>query len=40
MIAGAILVATFAMAVELGLAGLQRVLTPKGLKLSRERAAA
>ena len=40
VIAGAILVATLAMTVELGLAAMQRAMTPKGLKLSRERAAA
>lgn len=40
VLAGAILVAVLAMLVELGLAGLQRVLTPRGLKLARERAAA
>ncbi len=36
VIAGAILIATLALSVELGLAGLQRALTPKGLKLQRE----
>jgi osmoprotectant transport system permease protein len=40
VLAGAILVAVLAMLVELGLAGLQQVLTPRGLKLTRERAAA
>jgi osmoprotectant transport system permease protein len=40
VIAGAILVAALAITVELCLAGLQRVMTPKGLKLSREHAAA
>ena len=40
VLAGAILVALLAMTVELGLAGLQRLLTPRGLKLARERAAA
>lgn len=40
VIAGAILVAVLAMLVEFGLAGLQRLLTPRGLKLARERAAA
>ena len=40
VIAGAILVALLAILVELGLAGLQRLLTPKGLKLARQRAAA
>ena len=39
VIAGAILVALLAMTVELGLAGLQRLLTPRGLRLARERAA-
>lgn len=36
VIAGAILVATLALLVELGLAALQRVLTPAGVKLQRE----
>jgi osmoprotectant transport system permease protein len=40
VIAGAILVASLAILVELGLAGLQRLLTPKGLKLQRETSAA
>jgi osmoprotectant transport system permease protein len=40
VIAGAILVASLAILVELGLAGLQRALTPKGLKLQRETSAA
>ena len=40
VLAGAILVALLAIAVELGLAGIQRLLTPHGLKLARERAAA
>ncbi|MDP9188655.1 MAG: ABC transporter permease [Actinomycetota bacterium] len=40
VIAGAILVAVLAMTVEFGLAGLQRLLTPRGLKLARERSAA
>jgi osmoprotectant transport system permease protein len=40
VLAGAILVAVLAMLVEFGLAGLQRVLTPRGLRLARERAAA
>lgn len=35
VIAGAILVAVLALSVELGLAGLQSALTPKGLKLAR-----
>jgi osmoprotectant transport system permease protein len=36
VIAGAILVAVFALVVELGLAGLQTALTPRGVKLQRE----
>lgn len=36
VLAGAILVALLALAVELLLAGLQRVLTPRGLRLERE----
>jgi osmoprotectant transport system permease protein len=40
VLAGAILIAVLAILVELGLAGLQRLLTPRGLKLTRERAAA
>jgi osmoprotectant transport system permease protein len=40
VLAGAILVALLAMAVELGLAGLQWLLTPHGVKLARERVAA
>jgi osmoprotectant transport system permease protein len=40
VLAGAILVAVLAMLVEFGLAGLQRLLTPRGLKLARERSAA
>jgi osmoprotectant transport system permease protein len=40
VLAGAILVAVLAMLVELGLAGIQRILTPRGVKLARERAAA
>jgi osmoprotectant transport system permease protein len=40
VLAGAILVATLAMLVEFGLAGLQRLLTPRGLKLARESRAA
>jgi osmoprotectant transport system permease protein len=40
VLAGAILVALLAVTLELTLAGLQRVLTPRGLKLARERAAA
>jgi osmoprotectant transport system permease protein len=38
VLAGAILVALLALAVELGLAGLQKLMTPKGLKLQREAA--
>jgi osmoprotectant transport system permease protein len=40
VLAGAILVALLAVTAEVALAGLQRVLTPKGLSLSRERAEA
>ena len=40
VLAGAILVALLAMAVELGLAGVQWLLTPRGVKLARERVAA
>jgi osmoprotectant transport system permease protein len=40
VLAGAILVATLAMLVEFGLAGVQRLLTPRGLKLARESRAA
>lgn len=40
VLAGAILVALLAVTIELGLAGLQRLLTPRGLRLSRETAAA
>ena len=40
VLAGAILVAMLAIAVELGLAGIQRLLTPAGLRLQRTRAAA
>ena len=40
VIAGAILVALLAILVELGLAGIQRLLTPKGLKLARGPSAA
>ena len=36
VLAGAILVALLALAFELVLAGLQRLLTPRGLKLERE----
>jgi osmoprotectant transport system permease protein len=40
VLAGAILIAILAIAVEFGLAALQRLLTPRGLKLARETAAA
>jgi osmoprotectant transport system permease protein len=40
LLAGAILVAFLALAVELLLAGVQRLLTPRGLRLAREHAAA
>jgi osmoprotectant transport system permease protein len=40
VLAGAILVALLAITVELVLAGVQRLLTPRGLKLERARAAA
>ena len=40
VLAGAILVALLAMTVELGLAGLQWLLTPRGVKVAREHAAA
>lgn len=40
VLAGAILVALLAIAVELGLAGVQRLLTPRGLKLARDPSAA
>lgn len=40
VLAGAILIALLALIVEFGLAGLQRLLTPRGLKVARERAAA
>jgi osmoprotectant transport system permease protein len=39
VLAGAILIALLAMLVEFGLAGVQRLLTPRGLKVLRERAA-
>ena len=39
VLAGAILVATLAITVELALAGLQRLLTPRGLELQRAAAA-
>ena len=38
VVAGAILVAVLALSVELGLAGLQSALTPRGVKLQRARA--
>jgi osmoprotectant transport system permease protein len=40
VIAGAILIALLTLTLELSLAGLQRLLTPKGLKLARAGAAA
>jgi osmoprotectant transport system permease protein len=40
VVAGAILIALLALALELGLAGLQWLLTPRGLKLTRATAAA
>ncbi len=40
VLAGAILVAVLAMAIEFALAGIQRLLTPRGLTLARERSAA
>jgi len=40
LLAGAILVATLALTVELLLAGVQRLLTPRGLAIQREAAAA
>jgi osmoprotectant transport system permease protein len=40
VLAGAILVALLAVAVELALAGVQRLLTPRGLELEREAARA
>jgi osmoprotectant transport system permease protein len=40
VLAGAILVALLALAVELALAGLQRLLTPRGVQLERGRASA
>jgi ABC-type proline/glycine betaine transport system permease subunit len=40
VLAGAILVALLALIVEFSLAGVQRLLTPRGLELQRERAAA
>ena len=36
VLAGAILIALLAVAVELGLAGVQRLLTPRGMRLARE----
>jgi osmoprotectant transport system permease protein len=40
VVAGAIVVALLALAVELGLAGVQRLLTPRGLRLDRDGARA
>jgi osmoprotectant transport system permease protein len=40
VLAGAILVAALAITVELSLAGLQRAMTPRGLRVQREAAAA
>ena len=40
VVAGAIVIALFAMAIELLLAGVQRLVTPRGLKLQRMRAGA
>jgi osmoprotectant transport system permease protein len=40
VLAGAILVALLALAIELALAGLQRLLTPRGIRLQREPASA
>lgn len=40
VLAGALLVALLALAVELGLAGLQRLLTPRGMRVQREAAPA
>jgi ABC-type proline/glycine betaine transport system permease subunit len=40
VIAGAIVVALLALAVELGLAGVQRLLTPRGLQVQRDSARA
>jgi osmoprotectant transport system permease protein len=40
VLAGAIVVAVLALAVEFALAGLQRLLTPRGLALQRARAGA
>ena len=40
VLAGAILIAALAIAIELSLAGVQRLLTPRGLKLAREGASA
>ena len=40
VLAGAILVALLALAVELGLAAVQRLLTPRGIELEREQARA
>jgi osmoprotectant transport system permease protein len=40
VLAGAMLIALLAVTVEFALAGVQRLLTPRGLKVARERAAA
>jgi osmoprotectant transport system permease protein len=40
VVAGAIVIALFAMAIELVLAGVQRLVTPRGLRLQRRRAGA
>jgi osmoprotectant transport system permease protein len=40
VLAGAIMVALLAVSIELALAGIQRLLTPRGLKLAREPSAA
>ncbi|MGH2955664.1 MAG: ABC transporter permease [Solirubrobacterales bacterium] len=40
VLAGAILIALLAITIELGLAGVQRLLTPQGLKLARQPSAA
>ena len=39
VVAGAIVIALLALAIELVLAGVQRLVTPRGLKLQRERRA-
>ena len=40
VVAGAIVIALIAMAIELLLAGVQRLVTPRGLRLQRMRAGA